>query len=922
MYHQGGNYFNYDNYAGAAEMNRNMPANWIPPPQNMMPPMHSQLPADSYSFSNPPVMMSEARSFVPVTMPMQWNPAYYKNEGQGNVADTRYTQEAGSDFGRSNQEVDGGNRNARYGGKNEHEYGRDRDKSRYEDTENQEKRERRRDKDDDREKRRNKDRGRIRDSSREDYNSIEERGRWSSDDSDYYQKRDRERERKRTRDRDRDRDKRRDRHGRRDEDRSRDRSKSRDRNRDRSRDRGRDRDRSRDKERDRRRIDRSDRDRDYDEDRSDRRDKDEKDKDRHILGTNVGPSPHVMIRGLASILTKEDEVGFELQQLGLEYKDIKIVKNRQGESRGFAFVDFYDVKTAEKWLELTKGIVTINGHQFPLEYSKAKSPPPLAKHEADWCCSKCRTLNYASRKRTTCFSCGEYRKDFDDDHGDSKEAKESQPSAPPCNVLMMRGLDTNSSEETIRNSIAELTSLPIYDVRLIKDKITGMSRGFCFIEFGSTEDATSIMKKIQDSDPAYFIDGRRVSVGYAKNTPYPPPSKSKQGGDGSSGARQQSSTAPAHSSIASIAIAQAQAAQLQGQADYGFQQQQQHAYQSQLTHSINVMKLTINPLVPGWNCLSISRIALQQYSQGVPASQQATDSTPEQTQKTNKEKSEKQVSNEASQLQPPHSSMQGYTYDAATGYYYDATTGLYYDANTGYYYNSTIGKFLCWDAEKQQYLAVNQDGSFSNIEKDADVTSCASTSTVTASIATTSTAVTPTSSEKVKAKPTGVSARKIAKDMERWAKKTNEAKNAKSKSLKQVQLLQREMEAKEEEMRKRIQDEVLHVVSAHTLIHEAKKAGANSLFAADEDDHTNKTLASLLSTKPGAEKKALASHMVADYGNDSDDESGNESQFIDFQKLACLLCKRQFPNKDILIKHTQLSDLHKQNLALLKQKML
>ncbi len=37
------------------------------------------------------------------------------------------------------------------------------------------------------------------------------------------------------------------------------------------------------------------------------------------------------------------------------------------------------------------------------------------------------------------------------------------------------------------------------------------------------------MKKIQESDPAYFIDGKRVSVGYAKNTPHPPPSKPKSG---------------------------------------------------------------------------------------------------------------------------------------------------------------------------------------------------------------------------------------------------------------------------------------------------------------------------------------------------------------------------------------------------------
>ena len=39
----------------------------------------------------------------------------------------------------------------------------------------------------------------------------------------------------------------------------------------------------------------------------------------------------------------------------------------------------------------------------------------------------------------------------------------------------------------VRQSLASFTSTPIFDVRLIKDKLTGTSRGFCFVEFGSIE---------------------------------------------------------------------------------------------------------------------------------------------------------------------------------------------------------------------------------------------------------------------------------------------------------------------------------------------------------------------------------------------------------------------------------------------------
>ena len=39
-----------------------------------------------------------------------------------------------------------------------------------------------------------------------------------------------------------------------------------------------------------------------------------------------------------------------------------------------------------------------------------------------------------------------------------------------------------------------------------------------------------------------------------------------------------------------------------------------------------------------------------------------------------------------------------------------------------------------------------------------------------------------------------------------------------------------------------------------------------------------------------------------------------EANMMDFTKMACLLCKRQFPNKEGLQRHQQMSDLHKTNL--------
>ncbi|KAJ1109227.1 hypothetical protein NDU88_006590 [Pleurodeles waltl] len=45
-------------------------------------------------------------------------------------------------------------------------------------------------------------------------------------------------------------------------------------------------------------------------------------------------------------------------------------------------------------------------------------------------------------------------------------------------------------------------------------------------------------------------------------------------------------------------------------------------------------------------------------------------------------------------------------------------------------------------------------------------------------------------------------------------------------------------------------------------------------------------------------------------------EESNEDKLTDWIKLACLLCKRQFPTKEGLIRHQQLSELHQQNMAI------
>ncbi len=55
-------------------------------------------------------------------------------------------------------------------------------------------------------------------------------------------------------------------------------------------------------------------------------------------------------------------------------------------------------------------------------------------------------------------------------------------------------------------------------------------------------------------------------------------------------------------------------------------------------------------------------------------------------------------------------------------------------------------------------------------------------------------------------------------------------------------------------------------------------------------------------TREAGSRRACKSQSQADE---------KEDRLTDWKKMACLLCRRQFPNKDALLRHQQLSDLHK-----------
>ncbi len=57
---------------------------------------------------------------------------------------------------------------------------------------------------------------------------------------------------------------------------------------------------------------------------------------------------------------------------------------------------------------------------------------------------------------------------------------------------------------------------PVKDIRMIKNKSTGLMRDFVFVEFFTIDEAERVLKKTQNN-PEFQIQGQFVSVAFSKS---------------------------------------------------------------------------------------------------------------------------------------------------------------------------------------------------------------------------------------------------------------------------------------------------------------------------------------------------------------------------------------------------------------------
>ncbi|XP_072552478.1 RNA-binding protein 10 [Salminus brasiliensis] len=639
------------------------------------------------------------------------------------------------------------------------------------------------------------------------------------------------------------------------------------------------------------------------------------------------PSNIIMLRMLPPNATV-NEIRAQLQQQGIQPREVRLMRNKSsGQSRGFAFVEFNDLQEASRWMESNQRVLTILGQRVSMHYS---DPKPRANE--DWLCNKCGVQNF--KRREKCFKCGVPKSEAELKLplvqkelplGHLKDSSQGllplptifQSAAPIISIattaqanevandtLILRNLGPHTTLEAILSSLAPFATLSPSNVRLIKDKQTQLNRGFAFLQLTTIVEASQLLQILQALQPPLSIDGKIVSVEFAKG--------SKRDVFLTDGSRVSAAT------VASTAIAAAQwaisqtAQQLSTGAprgDAGVCQQGAAAVFMQESPdggSTEVFKgsaavgadlissapgimgeydggggatAALLPTVTEGGGITSSAALAQTHLQNLTTAAYTQPCQPTVTQQVDATgKPQPATPGTALERQQyPDPDVSTYQYDESSGYYYDPLTGLYYDPNSQYYYNPHTQQYMYWDGDKHTYIpAAGQ----------ADAPDSAATATTSDPSA--------LANKDKKDKPKTKTAQQIAKDMERWAKSMNRQKeNVRSSS------------APSNSRRPEDRRESASADAGYAILEKKGALSERPQILIDQIGH------------PDERERSPPQSLVAAYRGETDSEeegTEREEKLTDWNKLACLLCRRQFPSKEALLRHQQLSELHKQNL--------
>ncbi|XP_013113938.2 RNA-binding protein 5 [Stomoxys calcitrans] len=674
---------------------------------------------------------------------------------------------------------------------------------------------------------------------------------------------------------------------------------------------------------------------------------------------NQTPSNTIIVFGLHSRITKADIMSC-LIQADMVPASIRLIRDRTtGVSRGFAFVEFKTTQEAARWMEYTQGIIQVDDTcRANLQYS----------HLKDWHCGKCGLLNF--KRHSKCVKCHVSREEGEDTgfvanesgkggNGNSsgrgewycgkciflnfgrrdtcykcfasrEESALVKGSDEISNILtkkiMLRNLDVLSNEEAVLTAITKHApdlAKKITKVLISRDALTQTSRGICYLNFDTLVDSMEMHNLLSTLEPPLTIDDKEVLVTYCVDNENRQIAlkKKSEGSSGSNGSTKHQSAVIGPMTAEEIAATSANSTEqytlddVPRLAEYSASlyatTPAEHAHYLKYYTDYYIAEISngSHSNLPADNqansgaAVALSAIKRKQAMMNkTEAIGTAASSRIAGTNVSAAAGSRPAVvtpkGNDGKVYPTPDVSL--YQYDETSGYYYDPTTGLYYDAHSQYYYNSETGAYLYWDQRKSTYILA---------------TPAAVAATVQAAVKQESEASSANASEEVDAskkdKKEGGGhkhdkvkvAKKIVKDMEKWAKQLNQKKDYVPIAPPQ---------------------------QAQTSVDGARPSTSSAGAGVGVSSGYADVGFSILEKKAGNNFMApstvgTSNKLIPAYGSDSEDDvpppgksnfaEASEKDFVDFQKLTCLLCKRAFQSLEILQKHLKMSNLHKENLA-------
>ncbi|KAM6062893.1 nucleolin [Chlamydotis macqueenii] len=253
----------------------------------------------------------------------------------------------------------------------------------------------------------------------------------------------------------------------------------------------------------------------------------------------------LFVKNLPYRLTEE-----EMREVFENALEIRIMMNKEGNSKGMAYIEFKTEADANKALEEKQG-TEIDGRAMVIDFTGEKSHQEHQKGGGESKTLIVNNLSYAASEETLqeLFKKASSIKMPQTNQGRPKgyafvefpTAEDAKEALNSCNnteiegrairlefsspawqkgnmnarggfnqqskTLFVRGLSEDTTEETLRESFEGSIS-----ARIVTDRDTGSSKGFGFVDFSSPEDAKAAKEAMEDGE----IDGNKVILDFAK----------------------------------------------------------------------------------------------------------------------------------------------------------------------------------------------------------------------------------------------------------------------------------------------------------------------------------------------------------------------------------------------------------------------